>query len=173
MFIWEIQFLMSKVIGLNSFAHTIYLICTIRGNNLWYVSVSFYAVSILRAQCLLPTQALGHMMGLTHGGRVTHICISKLTIIGSDNSLPPNRRQAIIWTNARILLIGPLETNVSEILIVINTFSFRKMHLKMASAKWRPFCCYSWPEQTTASQSGTRPALHTVMWTVLWKFSSI
>ena len=56
---------------------------------------------------------------LTHWGRVTHICVNKLTIIGSDNSLSPGRRQAIIWTNARILLIGPLGTNISEILIKI------------------------------------------------------
>ena len=53
---------------------------------------------------------------LTHWGRVTHICASKLTIIGSDNSLSPGRRQAIIWTNAGIMLIGPLGTNFSEIL---------------------------------------------------------
>ena len=76
---------------------------------------------------------------LTHWGRVTHICVSKLTIIGSDNGLPPDRRQAIIWTNAGILLIGPLGTNFSEILIEIHTFSFKKMHFKMSSAKWRPF----------------------------------
>ena len=38
-----------------------------------------------------------------------HICISKLTIIGSDNGLSPGRRQAIIWTNARILLIKSLK----------------------------------------------------------------
>ena len=37
---------------------------------------------------------------LTHWGRVAHICVSKLTIIGSDNGLSPGRRQAIIWTNA-------------------------------------------------------------------------
>ena len=76
---------------------------------------------------------------LTHWGRVTHICVSKLTIIGSDNGLSPGRRQAIIWTNDGILLIGPLETNFREILIGIRTFSFRKMHLKMSSAEWRPF----------------------------------
>ena len=70
---------------------------------------------------------------LTHWGRVTHICISKLTIIGSDNGLSPGRRQAIIWTNAGIMLIGPLRTNFSEILIEIFTFSFKKMHLKMSS----------------------------------------
>ena len=39
---------------------------------------------------------------LTHWGRVTHICVSNLTIIDSDNGLSPGRRQAIIWTNAGI-----------------------------------------------------------------------
>ena len=77
---------------------------------------------------------------LTHWGRVTHICVSKLTIIGSDNGLLPDRRQAIIWTNAGLLLIGPLGTNFSEILIEILTFSFKKMRLKVSSAKRRPFC---------------------------------
>ena len=77
---------------------------------------------------------------LTHWGRVTHICVSRLPTIGSDNGLSPGRRQAIIWTNAGILLIGPLWTNFSEILIDIPTFSFKKMHLKMSSAKWRPCC---------------------------------
>ena len=69
-----------------------------------------------------------------------HKWISKLTIIGSDNGLSPGRRQAIIWTNAGILLIGPLGTNFSEILIKIYASSFKKMHLKMLSAKCLPFC---------------------------------
>ena len=77
---------------------------------------------------------------LTHRGRVTHICVGNLTIIGSDNGLSPGRRQAIIWTNARILLTEPLGTIFSEILIAIQAFSFKKMHFKMLSAKWRPFC---------------------------------
>ena len=79
-------------------------------------------------------------LSLTHWGRVTHICVSKIIIIGSDNGLSPDRRQAIIWTNAGILLIGPWGTNFSEISIGIQTFSFKKMHVKMSSAKWRPFC---------------------------------
>ena len=70
---------------------------------------------------------------------MTHICVGKLTIIGLDNGLSPGRRQAIIWTNDGILLIGPLGTNFSEILIGIQTFLFNKMHLKISSAKWRPF----------------------------------
>ena len=77
---------------------------------------------------------------LTHWGRVTHICVSKLSILASDNGLSPGRRQAIIWTNAGMLLIGPLRTNFNEMLIKIHTFSFKKMHLKMSSGKWRPFC---------------------------------
>ena len=77
---------------------------------------------------------------LTHWGRVTHICVSRLAITGSDNGLSPGRRQAIIWANAGILLIGPLRTNSSENLIEILTFSFTKMLLKVSSAKWWPFC---------------------------------
>ena len=72
-------------------------------------------------------------------GRVTHICVGNQTIIGSDNGLSPGRRQAIIWTNAGILLIGPQGTNFNEILIEIPSFSFKKMRLKVPSAKWRPF----------------------------------
>ena len=79
-------------------------------------------------------------MKITHWGWVTHICVRNLTIIGSDNGLLPDRRQAIIWTNAGILSIGPLGTNFSEILIEIHTFSFKKMPFKMLSGKWRPFC---------------------------------
>ena len=77
---------------------------------------------------------------LTHWGRVPHICVSKLTIIGSENGLSPGRRQAFIWTNTGVLLIGPLGTNFREILIEIDTFSFTKMHLKMSSGKWMPLC---------------------------------
>ena len=77
---------------------------------------------------------------LTHWCWVTHICIGKLITIGSDNGLSPGRRQAIIWTNDEVLLIRPLGTRFNEILIRNQTFSFMKMHLKMSSVKWRPFC---------------------------------
>ena len=73
---------------------------------------------------------------LTHWGWVTHVCAIKLTISGSDHGLSPGRRQAIIWTIAGTLLIGPLETDFSEILIDTDTFSFKKMHLKMACGKF-------------------------------------
>ena len=77
---------------------------------------------------------------LFHWGRVTHICVSDLTSIGSDNGLSPGRRQAIIKINAGILLIRPLGTNFSEFLVEILIFSFKKMRLKVSSAKRRPFC---------------------------------
>ena len=77
---------------------------------------------------------------LTHWGRVTHICVSRIINIGSDNGLSPGRRQAIIWTNDVILWIRPLGTNFSEILIEFLTFWFKKMRLNVSSVKWRPFC---------------------------------
>ena len=80
---------------------------------------------------------------LTHWGRVTYICdicVSRLIDIGSDNGLSPDRRQAIIWTNAGILWNGHLGANFSEILIEIYTFSFKKMRFKISSGTWRSFC---------------------------------
>ena len=64
---------------------------------------------------------------------MTHICVVKQTIIGSDNGLSPGRPQAIIWTNAGILLIGLLGTKIREILIGIQTFTFKKKRLKVSS----------------------------------------
>ena len=58
-------------------------------------------------------------LALTHWGRVTYICVGKLTSIGSDN--------------AGILLIRPLGTNLNDIVIGIQTFSFKKLHLKRSS----------------------------------------
>ena len=98
-----------------------------------------------------------------------HICVSKLTIIVPDNGLSPDRRQSIIWTNAGILLIRTSGTNFSELLSEIHIFSFKKMHLKIPSAKWRPFCLglnvlkqscgywSPWPQVITHCQVGTKP----------------
>ena len=74
-------------------------------NQCWHRSGLPY--SITRPQWVNSFHAVVCNQPLTHWGRVTHICVSKLTIIGSDNGLSPDRRQAIIWTNAGILLIGP------------------------------------------------------------------
>ena len=71
------------------------------------------------------------LLSLTHWFRVTHICISKLTIISSGNGLRPGRGQAIIWTSVEVL-IGSLGTNFSEILIELHQFLFKKVS-KMAA----------------------------------------
>ena len=59
-------------------------------------------------QCILNSNDILHEHDL-------YICVSTLTIIGSDYGLSPGRRKAIIWTNAGILLIRNSGTNFSEI----------------------------------------------------------
>ena len=122
--------------------------CTVssRGPNIMHIAIYFpcSARSVFYRDCWIHDVGFTwfHMQitHLTHWGRVRHICVGSLTIIVSDNGLSPGRRQAIIWTNVGRLLIGPLGTNFSEIIIEILTFSFKKMRLKASSAKWRPFC---------------------------------
>ena len=113
--------------------------------------------SFKRKTCFMLSWTLCHLI---HWSRVTHICVCNLTIIGSDNGLSPDRRQAIIWTNAGILLIGCLETNFSEIWIKIHTYLFKKMHLKMSSGKCRPF--YLGLNVLMTLQLGSSPSAGTV-----------
>ena len=68
--------------------------------------------------------------------RVMHIYTSvNYTVIGSDNGLSAGRRQAIIWNNAGILLIGSLGTDFSRVFIKIETFSLTNFYLKVFSVK--------------------------------------
>ena len=108
-----------------------------KGRHIWLLGTLEYQHHKLHITSQYNTPRLNK---LTHWDRVTHICIRKLTITGSDNGLSPHQHQAIIWTNAGILLIGPLGTNFSEISIKIHTLSFKEMLLNMSSAKWQPFC---------------------------------
>ena len=89
--------------------------------------------------CIIIHIILKCVANLTHWGRVTHIYVSNFTIIGSDNDLSPGRRQAIIWINA-VMLNEHLVANFSEISIGIHTFSSKKIHLKISSGQWCPFC---------------------------------
>ena len=79
---------------------------------------------------------------------MTHICVSKLTIIDSYNGLSPERRQAIIWTNAGILLIGPLEQIAMKFYqysnISIQENVFENVVCEMASILSRPQYVNSW-----------------------------
>ena len=101
-----------------------------------------FDVSIQNRQANLTTDCLLHF------GTVCKRCIviiilfvcERDQLLQHKKSYRHDRRQAITWTNAGILLIGTLGTNYSEILIESHVFSFKKMHLKRSSAKWRPFC---------------------------------
>ena len=135
--------------------------CSGKGLDIWWEQ----NINNRLIDCRSVSQFLWCIETLIPWGRVTHICVSNLTSIGSDNGLSPDRRQAIIWTNAGILLTGPLGTNFNEILIGIQKFSFNKMHFEVSSAKWRPFCLglnvlisKNW-EQTLYTE-GTHGSMH-------------
>ena len=88
---------------------------------------------------LSATQELYNSL-LTHCDQMRHIFVNKLSVIASDNGLSAGRRQAIIWTNAGILLIGPFGAKFNDIFTEIHTFSFKKTHFKMAAILSRPQC---------------------------------
>ena len=74
-----------------------------------------------------------YLDGLTHWGRVTHICVSKLAIIGSDNGLSPSATihyQNQWWNNVNWTTRNKLQWNfngnsytVREITKSSSTFS--------------------------------------------------
>ena len=59
-------------------------------------------------------------------------------IIGDNVS--PVRYQDIIWTNADVLSTGRSWTNFTAMFIKIQCFYHMKIHMKISSAKSRPFC---------------------------------
>ena len=72
---------------------------------------------------------ISNIYSLRHWGRVAHICVGILSIIGLDNGLSPGRRQPIIWTNTGKLLMGSLGKKLqwnfnqnSYIFIIRNAF---------------------------------------------------
>ena len=140
------MFMVVVMLLMNSVLHCLYSVgnkITTTTNGV-YVNLYKWMVMAAIPMLLIITADRLHECNFIHSfnslSRGTHMCVSKLTIIGSDNGLSPGRRQAIIWTNSGILLIRPLGTNFNEMLIEILTFSFMKMHLKVSSAKLRPFC---------------------------------
>ena len=66
---------------------------------------------------------------------MTHICVSKLHIVDSDYGWVPDRHQAIIWTNAGILLIQASGT----ISIFIHKNAFENI-CEIAAILSRPQC---------------------------------
>ena len=82
-----------------------------------------------------------------------HIYVVKLTIIGSDDGLSSDRRQAIIWINAGILLTGSLVTNFNEIFIEIQAFSFENVVPNELKENEISNSCYVWRNFNLCSQS--------------------
>ena len=80
---------------------------------------------------LLPWCQWSNPEGYWYNRWAGHIYASKLKISASANGLSPGRHQDII---------RPLGTNFSAMLIEIHTLSFKKMNLKMSSAKWWSSC---------------------------------
>ena len=78
------------------------------------------------------------LLSSNHLDQATHICVSKPYNFGSDNGLSPVRYHTIIWTNANLLSVGPLATNVSRISMKANICTL-KMYFKMPCAKWWPY----------------------------------
>ena len=97
-----------------------------------------------------------------------YICGSRLTMTGSDNGLSSERCQAIIGTNAGILLIGHLGTNYSENLIKILIFSFTKNAIEsviceMAAILPRPQCVNSCRLSDITRHNMSAPLRHVVL----------
>ena len=72
---------------------------------------------------------INNIYSLRHWGRLAHICVCILSIIGLDNGLSPGRCQPIIWTNTGKLLMGSLGKKLqwkfnqnSYIFIIKNAF---------------------------------------------------
>ena len=88
----------------------------------------------------LPCPVLWCLNTLTRWGRVTHICVGNSTIIGSDNGLSPGRAPSHYLNQCWNIVNRTLGNKLQWNLNAIETFSFKEMHLKLSSAKWRPFC---------------------------------
>ena len=72
----------------------------------------------------------------THWGRVTHICVNNLALNGSKNGLPPFRCQAMISTDADLLLIGPLGL---DFVVIWNEIFVQENNFTISNTKRQPF----------------------------------
>ena len=104
------------------------VIFVVRQQQEWYITAKklryVVFVNLEKAFNSVPRKVL--RWALTHWGRVTHICVGRITISGSDNGLSPGRRQAIIWTNAGILLIRCLGTGLGS-----NTYLYLQIQIQI------------------------------------------
>ena len=111
-----------------------------------------------------------------HWRWVTHICVSNLTIIGSDNGLSPGRRQVIIWTKMNIVywaLVNKLQWTLNRNLYIsIQGNAFENVAWKMVAILSQPkYVNYMSPSSVT--HSGLKHWLHhwgMEVWTA-WKLT--
>ena len=104
--------------------------------------VSLWCVTMWCANCWsaewwrIPFDTTKHVCshGLTHWSLVMPYGILELW------SPLQNGRQAITSTSAGLLSFGHLRSIFNEIWIKIQNVSVKKMHFKMSSAEWQPFC---------------------------------
>ena len=75
------------------------------------------------------------------------IAVACVSLLAASRGLACRGTALCLWEQgllrgdtAGLLSVGPLGSNFSEILIKIGNFSFTKIHLKMSSATWWPFC---------------------------------
>ena len=112
------------------------------------------------------------MLRLTHLPLVPQYASVNEVSNGCDNGLSSIRRQAIIWTSGGFLSTRPLGTKFCENLIEIQNFSFTKMHLKILSAKRRPFYAREplrWVNTRKPEQSGHHFAHNILKWFSIMK----
>ena len=120
-------------------------------------SYTFMTIMILFITIMIPYHHTGHFVSTFVWLWLFKLLFSQYPCISIYNSSPPSAvymRQWIgstiqimacrvfgakIWTHDGILLIEPLGTKLREILIEIYIFPFKKMHLKLSSAKWQTF----------------------------------
>ena len=125
-------------------------------------NVAIWHMPVMWFLCKLEghRQLFANIIILTHWGRVTHICVSELTVIGSDNGLSPGRRQAIMWTNDGILLIRPLNklqwNFIRNSNISIQQNALENVVCEMASILSRPQCVLRMANKTVVSQINHR-----------------
>ena len=130
--------------------HESYLYILWNADRFYGILIRIRIILICYSLLVLPVQVI------IHWGRVTHICVSKLTTIGLDKGLSPGRPQVIILTNAGMLLW----TNFSEIWIEIHTFLFKKIHIKCRLLNGSHFVsiamCYQTRAQSVLAKCDTR-----------------
>ena len=118
------------------------------------ISTFFRVISLVPTNHTItpvPVKELGKVtctklqQNTTKRGGVTHIRVSTLTIMGSDNGLSPGCHQAIIWTKCRNIvnwiLRNKLQWNVyRNLYICVQENAFEIVVMKLTAILSRPQC---------------------------------